>query len=398
MPVVRELVNVFSFKQDKKSRDDAEKSFRNLAKTAGKVGLGLVAGITAATLKIVPSLEKARAEMFFFGRDVESVDDKLAKRKPGSLFSVDELTSVEASMASLSTRGDQLKKSMEFLQKITVARGFNKTLSENAELLTNIVKNFDVESVRELGGLSKELAEQLKKAVFSEAFQGATEEQRLEFLLGLLEGERDRLDRLGKMQLGNLTTEWEGLKAATSDLVLKNVESFGGLLAKSAKFSREIAENMLKSNIIFETFDKTIESIANQIVAMQNSWWGEWLRGGSSEEIINSFLNNVGLAGIEEQKKFFKDLFSSDEKEKIIKQENIKSISAPTASDTPQIRINKIEPIEVNVSGDIRVTGDVKETTFNATEYNDKLGNMIKNALISNIQDKGGNPVILQGQ
>jgi hypothetical protein len=402
MPVVRELINLFSFKEDKSSRDNAEKSFQKLAKTSAKIGLGMAAAFTGATAKIIPGIEKAQAEMNFFGVTTEKVEDQLSKRKPGSLFSIDELNQVSASLASLSVRSDQIKDSLSILKDITIARGFKLDLAEVSSLLQDVVKSGDISSLRDLGGISKAIAEQLKRTSFSEAFLKGTEEVRLDLVLDVLSGNRERIKKLAKEQSDTLTTQFERFKANFSDLVLSGAIEFQDTLKTSFEFTNDIMENLIKSGSLWSTLRNIFKEIKSLIEGVEDSWWGILLRGGSGEESFNSFLKNIGLAGLKEQKTFFSDLISDfgfGNNDAVRKEDTVKNLkTVQNNNDLQQVKINKIDPINVNVSGDINIRSNGANNRLDDKDSMDQIKKLIKNAFITSLQENGGTPSILPSQ
>jgi len=259
--IIRELVNLISFKTDKQSVTKMNASFADVAKSAAKITAGFVTGMSAIGQKFYIDMESSISRAKFFGTQIDSIKKQLAEKKTGAIFSLKEMTQVKAGLSELAVSAEQLDEAMSFLKNITIAKGSKTSLKDTAMLLKEIIKSGDVDAIRKLGGITKELAEQLKRTSFSEAFKGGTEKYKMDAILKVLRANKDKIKKLADEQQNTLGVSLERMTTSMSDLSTK----FGDRLAPSFKkaydFTTAITDMLYKSEWLWDKIDSIIKAM-----------------------------------------------------------------------------------------------------------------------------------------
>jgi hypothetical protein len=294
MPVVRELVNLFTFKQDKAGLKESEKSFNSLAKTAAGIGAAMVAGVATATLKMVPAIEKARAEAEFFGKSIEPLDELLKNREVGGFYSVTQLANIRAELSKLSIGSKQAKEALEFLKDIRVARGFSVSLDDLAGTLKGALSDDGsdiVSTLRELGGISVEYATLLSRnKAFGESFNKALPVERMRVILDVLRKNEDRIKGLAAKQENTLTAEIERFETSFSNISLKVGDTFKDTMIEALKTVNQIIEALMSSDSLW----KSLESVSKLFV--DTSKWYQAVFGGEGVDAAGkAYAKNRGI-------------------------------------------------------------------------------------------------------
>lgn len=273
MPIVRELINRVSFKVNPGDKANAEKAFLSIKNAASKVlkGIGL---ITAAGAKMFTEAESNRASVKFFSRTNEEAEKllQIVKEIQGEgIISERERLQAAAILSELIPEAEQLKDSLSILKDISIAQP-KLDFPQTVQLFAEFVKTGDIDSLRQLGAVGKDLAEQLSIANIDIEQSVKGQVNRAELLTQELEKQKLRIRELANEQKNTLLFGVRQLATEASNFTLKFGEETSSAIGDVVKEITAMLNALNKSEGFWKTVRSTVEISRSSLKALKNTF------------------------------------------------------------------------------------------------------------------------------
>ncbi len=222
MPIVRQLINRVSFKVDSADKANAEKTFASIKGAAAKV-LTAIAAITGAGATMFTEAESNRASVNFFSRSKEEADKLLQVVKEirgEGVISERERLQAAAIISQLVPDIDDFKAILPVLRDISIAQP-KLDFPDVVKIFAEFVKTGDIESLRQLGAVGKDLAEQLVIAGVNVEDSIKGQVNRAELLTQEFEKQKERIRELAELQKNTLLFGFRQMTTEASNFTLK---------------------------------------------------------------------------------------------------------------------------------------------------------------------------------
>jgi len=277
--VVRELINRISFKINPADKANAQKAFANIKRDAAtviagtkkiaKATLAAITTLTVAGAKIFTDFEKDVASVKFFSRTNEEAEKLLEivnEIRGEGIISKRERGQAAAILAELTAPLAAFERALPILKDISIAQP-KLDFPQTVKLFAEFVQSGDIEPLRQLGAVGKDLAEQLSLANLDLNQSVKGQQNRAELLTAELDKQKDRIKDLATEQKQSLTFAFRGLAKEASDFSF----NFGEETAPQIKEIVSLIRDTIKELNESEDFWGTVKTGADAILGTLNA-------------------------------------------------------------------------------------------------------------------------------